>query len=173
MSTVTIQLGQCGNQLGQQFFDILHQELVDARPSLKQSIVDTYFTVKEGKKTEGTLCARAALIDMEPKVVRTCLSYRANRLDTRPKSTLKTNVTQQCLSTDETYNQWQYEQGSYFCQQSGSANNWAFGFNRHGPAHEEAIMDLIATQVGGYAYLCLCIAILQRCIRCSSSYHED
>lgn len=38
---------------------------------------------------------------------------------------------------------WQYGSGASFCQQSGSANNWAHGFNLHGSRYGDEVLDLV------------------------------
>lgn len=65
MSTVTLQLGQCGNQLGQSLFDRLHSEIQKTRnPDYAATIARQFFD--RGR-------ARAVLLDMEPRVIQACL----------------------------------------------------------------------------------------------------
>lgn len=97
MSVVTLQLGQCGNQIGEQLFGRLRAEAEGAGTALKSATLARFF--REGaagagggaggggsrdhglnaRKTAGTdgcapkgdvLTARAVLVDMEPKVCR-------------------------------------------------------------------------------------------------------
>lgn len=56
---------------------------------------------------------------MEPKVVNSCL-YPA------------------------TPQNWKYEPKNAFYKQEGSGNNWAFGYNVHGPNCEQAIFEKIS-----------------------------
>lgn len=62
MATITLQLGQCGNQVGQSALDALHD---DAGPD------ERYFRrVPRRGGGEDAIVARAVLVDMEPKAVR-------------------------------------------------------------------------------------------------------
>lgn len=67
MAVTTIQLGQCGNQLGLSFFNSLYDEALNSAPGYAYTILNTFFT----EKNEG-YSAKAVLIDMEPKVVNAC-----------------------------------------------------------------------------------------------------
>ncbi|XP_077021100.1 tubulin delta chain isoform X3 [Tamandua tetradactyla] len=127
MSIVTVQLGQCGNQIGFEVFDTLFsdshcsQGLCSKRENeiYQASCKERFFTEEEN----GVLVARAVLVDMEPKVINQTLSKAA-------QSGL-----------------WKYGQHSCFCQKQGSGNNWAYGYSVHGPKHEESIMNLIQKEV--------------------------
>ncbi|GAB5373325.1 hypothetical protein AAMO2058_001741400 [Amorphochlora amoebiformis] len=67
MSTVTIQLGQCGNQVGGELFSCMAKE----RPR-------EFFREGDGKKARYT--ARAVLIDMEPKAILSTLTTSKRNL---------------------------------------------------------------------------------------------
>jgi tubulin delta len=58
--------------------------------------------------------ARAVLLDMEPKVIEHCLSRRA---------------------------EWSYRPARAYWKQSGSGNNWSFGFNEYGPLCLDAVVE--------------------------------
>lgn len=68
MSVVTVQIGQCGNQLGSAFFSALADELLplDSTPN---SGSEAFFW----QNAAGEYKPRALLLDMEPKVVQACL----------------------------------------------------------------------------------------------------
>uniref|UniRef100_A0A7N5JS71 Tubulin delta chain n=1 Tax=Ailuropoda melanoleuca TaxID=9646 RepID=A0A7N5JS71_AILME len=127
MSIVTVQLGQCGNQIGFEVFDALNtdshcpQGLCSKRENeaYQASCKERFFSEEEN----GVPIARAVLVDMEPK------------------------VTSQTLSKAAQSGRWKYGQHSCFCQKQGSGNNWAYGYSVHGPRHEEAIMNLIQKEV--------------------------
>lgn len=71
MAVVTVQVGQCGNQLGPAMFECLAQESAG---------VGTYFR----RGASETAVARAVLVDMESKVVSSALRQRKGWLyDTR------------------------------------------------------------------------------------------
>uniref|UniRef100_A0A8C3WZC1 Tubulin delta chain n=1 Tax=Catagonus wagneri TaxID=51154 RepID=A0A8C3WZC1_9CETA len=127
MSIVTVQLGQCGNQIGFEVFDALFsdshcpQGLCSKRENeaYQASCKERFFSEEEN----GVPIARAVLVDMEPKVINQTLSKAAHS------------------------GRWKYDQHSCFCQKQGSGNNWAYGYSVHGPRHKESIMDLIQKEV--------------------------
>lgn len=70
-----------------------------------------------------TLTARALLVDMEPKVIDACYSEaQANGL-------------------------FQYAPRNGIAKQSGSANNWAFGYTSHAPSIERALLNMVRKEV--------------------------
>ncbi|XP_028628256.1 tubulin delta chain isoform X2 [Grammomys surdaster] len=127
MSIVTVQLGQCGNQIGFEVFDALFRDshcsqgLCSKRENeaYQASCKERFFREEEN----GVPVARAVLVDMEPKVINQTLSKAAQS------------------------GRWKYGQHTSFCQKQGSGNNWAYGYSVHGPKHEESIMNLIQTEV--------------------------
>ncbi|KAM5308779.1 tubulin delta chain isoform 2-T5 [Glossophaga mutica] len=127
MSIVTVQLGQCGNQIGFEVFDALFndshctQGLCSKRENkvYQSSCKERFFNEEEN----GVPVARAVLVDMEPKVINQTLSKAAQS------------------------GRWKYGQHSCFCQKQGSGNNWAYGYSVHGPRHKESVMNLIQKEV--------------------------
>ncbi|XP_043338471.1 tubulin delta chain isoform X3 [Cervus canadensis] len=127
MSIVTVQLGQCGNQIGFEVFDVLFNDshcpggLCSKRENeaYQASCKERFFSEEEN----GVPVARAVLVDMEPKVINQTLSKAARS------------------------GWWKYGQHSCFCQKQGSGNNWAYGYSVHGPRHKESIMNLIQKEV--------------------------
>lgn len=127
MSIVTVQLGQCGNQIGFEVFDALFRDshcsqgLCSKRENeaYQASCKERFFREEEN----GVPVARAVLVDMEPKVINQTLSKAAQS------------------------GRWKYGPHTSFCQKQGSGNNWAYGYSVHGPKHEESIMNLIQTEV--------------------------
>lgn len=79
MSIITVQLGQCGNEIGQSLFTLLHNDsIIPAKYTSPNSVenvayradtCDRYFTEQKDGRQE----AKAVLIDMEPKVVNKCM----------------------------------------------------------------------------------------------------
>ncbi|NWS96855.1 TBD protein, partial [Mionectes macconnelli] len=123
MSIVTVQLGQCGNQIGHEVFHSLCSDIHGTHglcsrkenQSYQDACKERFFCQEE----PGVPVARAVLVDMEPKVISQTLSMAARS---------------GC---------WKYNQQSHFCQKQGSGNNWANGYSVHGPRHKESIMDLV------------------------------
>ncbi|KAI1893555.1 hypothetical protein AGOR_G00124930 [Albula goreensis] len=127
MSIVTVQLGQCGNQIGQELFDVITSDTNEAQ-RYKLSVEGKAYGVCSQERffhdeLTGELSARAVLIDMEPKVIT------------------------QTMATAAKSGRWKYGDRSFFCQKQGSGNNWANGFCVHGPRHEEAVGDLVRREV--------------------------
>ncbi|XP_031513357.1 tubulin delta chain isoform X3 [Papio anubis] len=127
MSIVTVQLGQCGNQIGFEVFDALLSDSHSSQglcckrenEAYQASCKERFFSEEEN----GVPIARAVLVDMEPKVINQTLSKAAQS------------------------GRWKYGQHACFCQKQGSGNNWAYGYSVHGPRHEESIMNLIRKEV--------------------------
>ena len=75
MSVVTIQLGQCGNQVGANLFSFLHKDAYQPPQFAStyskentlygQETMETFFTPLKNDSHE----AKAVLVDMEPKVI--------------------------------------------------------------------------------------------------------
>ncbi|XP_037632344.1 tubulin delta chain isoform X2 [Sebastes umbrosus] len=74
MSIVTVQLGQCGNQVGHELFDVLCSDAPEGgRREYSTASCERFFH----QTTRGELVARAVLIDMEPKVINQSISRAA------------------------------------------------------------------------------------------------
>ena len=72
MSVVTVQMGQCGNQIGAQFFSSLVEDIT-ARTSVPAGGQEASYCSAASERffqtdKEGVLRARAVMVDMEPKV---------------------------------------------------------------------------------------------------------
>lgn len=129
MSVVTIQLGQCGNQVGAELFKNLASAAAceDDYSPAGPVACETFFRQQPSSvRATGDGCmavARAVMIDMEPKVIQETLE--------RVRST--TGV-------------WQYPNDGYYAKAGGSGNNWALGYAVHGPAATEAVLDKVRVQ---------------------------
>jgi tubulin delta len=128
MSLVTLQLGQCGNQIGGKLFETLIKDIVydtgkSCSPPENAAYADCsrarFFT----ERSDNSLEARAVMVDMEPKVIAQTLS------DAR-----KSGI-------------WRYPAKRQFCQKRGSGNNWAHGFCSHGESCKEAVLDMVQKEV--------------------------
>ncbi|KAG2445658.1 hypothetical protein HXX76_000267 [Chlamydomonas incerta] len=104
MPTITIQVGQCGNQVGQALFERLAAQAATV-PANWALAGDLAFADTELFRVgpDGRRRARAVLVDTEPKVVNGVLSADRDGIFSR----------QQC-----------------YLGQSGRGNNWAFGYNQ-------------------------------------------
>ncbi|XP_039986927.1 tubulin delta chain [Xiphias gladius] len=120
MSVVTVQLGQCGNQVGQELFGIICGEAQEGqRKTYSATSWERFFH----RTPRGDLVARAVLIDMEPKVINNSMTKAANS------------------------GRWRYGDNSHFSQKQGSGNNWANGYCVHGPRHREVVEELVRREV--------------------------
>lgn len=68
MSLITLQIGQCGNQLGLDLYSLLARELSEGSRN-----ADVFF--RQGGPDQRV--ARTLLLDMEPKVVQACMRKAA------------------------------------------------------------------------------------------------
>lgn len=128
MSIITLQLGQCGNQIGGQMFQSLMDDIymkpiqTMIPPNKNQDYIDevlSTFFYQDGRSENQLPKARAVMVDMEPKV-----------------------IAQTCLDAKKS-GKWQYPEKQQFCQQRGSGNNWAHGFCIHGPKAKESVLEMV------------------------------
>lgn len=123
MSMITIQVGQCGNQIGEKLFETLAKDLqdplsirtaanrfkpqqtqqsdIDINESYVQETKERFFT--ESAVNSTLLMPRAVLIDMESKVVNKLVAKKANE-----------NDSYSC----------QFREANSYSQKKGSGNNW-------------------------------------------------
>ncbi|KAF3692955.1 Tubulin delta chain Delta-tubulin [Channa argus] len=120
MSVVTVQLGQCGNQVGQELFDVICS---DAEEGQKKTYSAGSFERFFHQNAHGDLVARAVLIDMEPKVINQSMTKAAKS------------------------GKWRYGEASHFSQSQGSGNNWANGYCVHGPRNRDVVEELVRREV--------------------------
>ena len=118
MSVVTVQVGQCGNQLGHQLFSTILQEAQHGAEDTQEAIAETFFREPSGRgRGRGLPVARAVLVDTEDKVV------------------------SQVLRSAENTGRWSYDAARCTSRQSGAANNWANGYMNQGPVVQDAVVD--------------------------------
>ncbi|XP_056099171.1 tubulin delta chain isoform X2 [Rhinichthys klamathensis goyatoka] len=120
MSVVSLQLGQCGNQIGHELFSVISDDSNGPnRKKYKQCSDERFFY----ESSTGELVARSVLVDMEPKVI------------------------SQAIAKASKSGRWRYGDKAHFSQKQGSGNNWANGFCVHGPRHEEAVEDMVRMEI--------------------------
>ncbi len=120
MSIITIQLGQCGNQLGTEFFTTIASEIGHlSSVEAQENAINTFFRPSANWREGAPPVARALLIDMEPKVVNRC----------------------QILAKQS--GNWSYDYKRQLCRDGGSGNNWGHGYNMHGPEILDDLSELI------------------------------
>eukprot|EP01060_Flectonema_neradi_P027272 TRINITY_DN3688_c0_g2_i1.p1 TRINITY_DN3688_c0_g2~~TRINITY_DN3688_c0_g2_i1.p1 ORF type:complete len:402 (+),score=57.29 TRINITY_DN3688_c0_g2_i1:34-1239(+) len=118
MSIVTVQVGQCGNQVGHALFERLSSEI---EQNDDRTVLDRFFYEGQtGRAAKYT--ARCVMVDMEPKVIESCREQAKQG------------------------KVFQYRKPK-IQKQGGSANNWAFGYNIQGICCGETIHEEIQTEL--------------------------
>lgn len=127
MAILTLQFGQCGNQVGHSLFTYLAND-IKYEPQSKQISAKTNLEYRETainqwfyeNKTDGVFFTpRTVLIDTENKVISSV---------TRDKSLLKyKNIISKC--------------------EGGSANNWAYGYTEKSLTIKENLLELVRHEV--------------------------
>ena len=201
-SVVTVQLGQCGNQIGAALFGLLHDDLaasaaasrrrrgprggdsVDGSDASDAVVTSPFFREATGHTGDGSPpigralpVARAVLIDMEPKVVsarvaaarkggqwryvaRYSLAGGGGRVGVLLRLVAAVHALTLRVSVPHARATCSYSPSAVFSKQSGSANNWAYGYNKHGPACRSQLRNLIRkVRAGGMAALAGCGAV--------------
>jgi tubulin delta len=77
---LTLQVGQCGNQLGRALFDKLAKEEAEADCS-----DSAFFRSPQDARSQRR--ARAVLVDMEPKVIQQCFRAKTTTWEYEPSNT--------------------------------------------------------------------------------------
>ncbi|CCW63855.1 unnamed protein product [Phytomonas sp. EM1] len=140
MPTVHIFVGQCGNQLGPTFLDVLATEAQSSGDEAYQMLVsDDHFRRHPAPLATPRPCVelaslpqpRCVMVDMEPKVMERAIARVNGRVSDPPSSSLSSSSPprywlspQQCVSRGE-----------------GSGNNWAFGYHHQGRSRREALAE--------------------------------
>ncbi|CAF1409692.1 unnamed protein product [Adineta steineri] len=131
MSCIVLQLGQCGNQVGQRLFDTLIEDNLTHPNQTKltvtnRSSIDDYIRDSLDKffiQHENKLTARALVIDTELKVIEQLMDEKA-----------------------QSKRHWHYEKKCVIEGRLGSGNNWACGY-RNGSIAEEKILNSLRWQL--------------------------
>ena len=127
-SVVSLQVGQCGIQLGSSLLETIAEEQVSTSPEglsetffREQKLVasDSYSIKGVIKKTH----PRSVLVDMEPKVI---------------DSTVRIGNESPLFT---------YDPRSCFAKLSGSGTNWARGYFEYGSQYGDDILDKVRREV--------------------------
>jgi tubulin delta len=122
MAVVTLQLGQCGNQIGHLLHSVLLKDALEA----KKHGHEAYFELSTDRFfwcRKGILHPRTVLVDMENKVIHRSLEQaKAAKL-------------------------WEYDSSCIYSQKMGSGNNWANGYCHYGSLVNDNVMEMVQKQV--------------------------
>lgn len=116
--TAFIQIGQCGNQLGERLMlDLFKESQRQSKPNPQSNDYQEspFFHTKIHKEGFETI-ANTLAIDMEPKVIESILNKKGK-------------------------NGFSYASELSYTKQEGSGNNWAYGYNHHGPNVESEMVN--------------------------------
>ncbi|XP_014670376.1 PREDICTED: tubulin delta chain-like [Priapulus caudatus] len=122
MSIITVQIGQCGNQIGTQLFSTIYDDIFSKDTGIQASKNEDYMDAALNRffSCEGSVPeARAVMVDMEQKVI------------------------SQAVSAAKRTGRWRFASGQQYVRGSGSGNNWARGFAAHGPRASDAVLDML------------------------------
>jgi tubulin delta len=122
MSIITLQFGQCGNQIGHHLFSVLSQDVMNSNSCHSNASIERWFR----KETDGDkYVARAILVDTELKVL--------------------TEIKKKHRDVDSL---WKYDETNIISHKGGGAgNNWAYGHGWKGPEFEEMVMESVRKEV--------------------------
>ncbi|XP_055399161.1 tubulin beta-1 chain isoform X4 [Bubalus kerabau] len=120
---VHIQIGQCGNQIGAKFWEVIGEEHgIDWAGSycgdsaLQLERISVYYNEAHGKK----YVPRAVLVDLEPGTMDSIRSSRVGAL---------------------------FQPDSFVHGNSGAGNNWAKGYYTEGAELVDSVLDAVRTEV--------------------------
>ncbi|KAL0249544.1 hypothetical protein GEMRC1_004774 [Eukaryota sp. GEM-RC1] len=118
---ISLQVGQCGNQIGWKFWDTLIQEHdLHSFTGLAEAS-STFFSIKDSTTSSKLLKARAVLVDTEERVL-----SETHKRAAFCQSSIKTSFV--------------------VVAQSGSGNNWADGYFEYGPSKGEETIEALRRQ---------------------------
>lgn len=128
---ITVQVGQCGNQIGLRFWELALREHAQQKNPIYDEALSSFFRNVDSRKGGSTdlnpgtpitdLRARAIVVDMECGVINNKI------LNGELKDIFESR---QCIS-----------------DQSGAGNNWACGHHEYGPKYKEEIEEKVRQAV--------------------------
>lgn len=126
---LTVQFGQCGNQVGQTLFSSIASDLYSSSTGVSSKLNSDYVQHGfdkwfKGVSKSGKHLARAVLVDTEQKVI--------NKLCNR----------------NEAATTWGYSSQNIVCQAGGgSANNWGYGYSVKGHQLGSAALEAVRQEI--------------------------
>lgn len=132
-----IQAGQCGNQIGGKFWEVIsgeHGINRDGNYCGDQPLQLERIRVFYNEASNGRYVPRAVLVDMEPG---TMDALRSKWVGCQPKS-----------SSDDNFGPL-FRPDNFVFGQSGAANNWAKGYYTDGADLVDQVMDVVRKEAEG------------------------
>lgn len=125
---ITIQVGQCGNQMGHRFWDlVLNEHRSYNKSHIYDDALSSFFRNVDAKSSNlqvGSelqyLKARTVVVDMEEGVINQLIKSKLGDL---------------------------YETGGFVKDVSGAGNNWAHGFYQYGQQYRGMLVEKIGKAV--------------------------
>jgi tubulin delta len=134
MSVLTLQFGQCGNQIGHHLFSLISQDLKHSNSCYSSESTERWFRIEP----DGTSVARALLVDTEQKAI--------------------AEINKKQWAADSV---WKYDKRNIIAHSDGgTGNNWAYGHVKKGPELKEMIMESVRKEVERCDTLCATLNLL-------------
>ncbi|XP_047115279.1 tubulin delta chain-like [Schistocerca piceifrons] len=120
MAVVSVQFGQCGNQIGHEFYSMLSE---DERVKVGSDYAecDRWF---RNSAFHNIRTARAVLVDTEQKVIH---------------KVSENGVKNRC--------HWRYSTENVVASDGGAGNNWALGYVERGPKMKDRVMECVRKEI--------------------------
>lgn len=156
MSIITIQVGQCGNQIGEKLFDSIVSDCYDTPNSWSKRALDVQQLLKNSNQDyineskyrffyendyEFNDYARNSSLENSSDTA-TC-DARSILIDMENKVVNKLLRKQSESSSFK----WRFCERNSYTRKKGSGNNWSYGYCINGPKSEDKIMDIIRHEV--------------------------
>ena len=127
-----LQIGQCGNQVGETLLEKLFEATAAVDPSNPSAQTDCYFArnlyfrLSPGRRsTAEDTAATTTTTGATTGTTTNTLSWQSRALAIDTETKVIRSLSQSGGHADR---QWRYNEKNCICQKAGSANNWAFGY---------------------------------------------
>ncbi len=162
MSSIVIQVGQCGNQLGENLFQSLYDATfqpsgsrITSNSKYDISLSNAYKFVQQ-KQRHGSFFRDNWLAD-EYEDIENALQNQSKYYSSSNKSTVhkriprallidtEPRVIDSCISRNKQRG-WEYDANNAFTLEGGSGNNWAHGFYEHGLQVHDRVTEMLRSE---------------------------
>jgi hypothetical protein len=173
MSTIFVQSGQCGNQLGFQLLTDLFQQIhaghntssssSNSRNGTDECAVEDELEIffRESETKPGRYSARCVCLDTEPKVINEIVEkakamhgpYTGKLADNKKKHSAKSssrstnNADASAAPVNTNGKRWAFDKSSIAYRHGGAGNNWAVGYEMCSGEYLEMAMDCVRREL--------------------------